>query len=168
MQQVNNLTVQRVKGNNKALQLSDNEWYSTYSAMENPPAVGATVSFEYDTKDYNGTTFRNIKSSIQVSQSAPAQASSPASNTGSSGGGNGGDDVRQKSIIRQNAMRHAVPLVEMSVGTVKLETMTVEEVTDIALRCAAQIEEFTSGREDVAPLASPPDFDDAIPPEFQG
>lgn len=167
MQQVNNLTVTRVAGNSKAVQLSDGEWYSTYQPMANPPAVGATVSFEYDTKDYNGKTFRNIKSQIQVQQGAPAQTSAPASNNQSSGE-SGGDPVRQKSIIRQNAMRHAVPIVEMTISQIEREKMTVEEVTDAALRCASQIEEYTSGREDIAPVDTAPDFDDAIPPAFQG
>lgn len=167
MQSVNNLTVTRVRENMKALQLSDNEWYSTYTPMENPPAVGAVVSFQYLVKEYNGKNFRNIKSAIQVNAGATPAPSSPAAPSGG-GGYREEDPVKQKSIIRQNAMRHAVPLVQMANTDKALQEMGVAEATQLALLCAAQIEEYTSGREDVAQPDSPPDFDDAIPEQFQG
>jgi len=167
MNEVQNLTVQRVRENNKAILLSDGKWYSTYRAMENPPPVGSIVSFKYLEKEYNGTIFHNIKSAIQIT-GQDSKPVSPASAPARSGGGGHSDPVVQRSIIRQNAMRHAVPIVVAAHTDAEMHKMGPEELTQIAILVASQIEDFTSGREDaVSASEEEPDFNDALPAALQ-
>lgn len=100
----------------------DGEWYSGFTAgVLNGAKVGDNVSFTYTETTKEGTTYKNIKGSVSISDGPTAsEASAPARTAGGSTGGwsKGGRSFPvgpldpERSIIRQNALTQANKMME--------------------------------------------------------
>src|SRR5574342_583455 len=110
-------TIEKAARNGKAF-LIDEEWYSVYKAQQaNGAEAGDYVEFEYETVVKGGQSFRNIQGSVTVKgaekKSAPARSSSrtEASDDSKEEASRARYEAKDRSIVRQNMLRHATAIV---------------------------------------------------------
>lgn len=133
----------------------DGEWYSGFTAgVLNGAKVGDNVSFTYTETTKEGTTYKNIKGSVSISDGPTAsEAGVPVRAASSSGWSKGGRSFPvgpldpERSIIRQNALTQANKMLENAntEGTVDFTDMAYQ-----VIEIARIFESYSAGDMDAA------------------
>ena len=135
--------VTSVRRDGKGFKGDDGNWYSGFNKID--VSVGDQVSLAYRENVVRGVTYFNINGAVSVEGGGSGStAKAPAKSGAPTGRFVFPIPARdsQRSIIRQNAMAHAMKAIEiMGAGKDK----TPEDALDHAIKLARKVESYTTG-----------------------